>query len=213
MLNSTAMIHQLKDGLHFLFDVKSVIQWGGLAMICAIVFAETGFFALLPGDSLLVTAGIFARAGHLNLAYLAALVPFCAIAGDQVGYVIGRTAGEALYKRPDSLFFKKEHLARTHAFYERYGAKTIVIGRFVPIVRTFAPIIAGVGGMDYTQFITYNVIGGALWVESMIFIGYSLAVAVPSIDKNIEKVILVVVFLSILPGIIEFWRERQRARG
>jgi membrane-associated protein len=207
------MIQQLKDALHFLFNVKQVIEWGGLAMICAIVFAETGFFALLPGDSLLVTAGIFARAGHLNLAYLTALVPLCAIAGDQVGYVIGRTAGEALYKRPDSLFFKKEHLERTHAFYDRYGAKTIVIARFVPIVRTFAPIIAGVGGMDYGRFITYNVIGGALWVESMIFTGYSLAVAVPSIDKNIEKVILVVVAISILPAVIEFWRERQRAHS
>ncbi len=207
------MIQQVKDALHFLFNVKQVIEWGGLAMICAIVFAETGFFALLPGDSLLVTAGIFARAGHLNLAYLATLVPCCAIAGDQVGYVIGRMAGEALYKRPDSWFFKKEHLERTHAFYERYGAKTIVIGRFVPIVRTFAPIVAGVGGMNYSRFITYNIVGGALWVESMIFIGYSLALAVPSIDKNIEKVILVVVFLSILPGIIEFWRAHQRARA
>ncbi len=205
------MISQLKDGLHFLFDVKAVIQWGGLAMICAIVFAETGFFALLPGDSLLVTAGIFARAGHLNLGYLVALVPLCAIAGDQVGYVIGRTAGQALYKRPDSLFFKKEHLERTHAFYERYGAKTIVIARFVPIVRTFAPIVAGVGGMDYAKFITYNIAGGALWVESMLFTGYCLASLVPSIDKNIEKVILIVVFLSILPGVFEFWRERRRA--
>jgi membrane-associated protein len=213
MVDCADMIGNLKNTLHFLFDVKAVIEWGGLAMICAIVFAETGFFALLPGDSLLVTAGVFARAGHLNIAYLALLVPLCAIAGDQVGYVIGRKAGQALYDRPDSFLFKKEHLKRTHDFYARYGAKTIVIGRFVPIVRTFAPIVAGVGGMDYPTFLTYNVAGGALWVESMIFTGFALALAVPDIDKNIEKVILVVIFLSLLPGVFEFLRERKRARA
>ncbi|MBI3552637.1 MAG: VTT domain-containing protein [Elusimicrobia bacterium] len=209
------MIDRLKDLLHFIYDVKGLIQWGGLSLVCAIVFTETGLFMgfFLPGDSLLVTAGIFAKAGYVSLAWLLVLASLCAVAGDQVGYAIGYKTGEALYQRPDSLFFKKKHLQRTHDFYEKYGSKTIVIARFVPIVRTFAPVVAGIGQMDYKRFVSYNVVGGLAWVWGMVLVGYSLASAVPNIDKSIHKVILVVIFLSILPGVIEFWRERRRARG
>lgn len=208
-------MHQLIGFFKQLHDVKGLIEWGGLTLVCTIVFVETGLFMgfFLPGDSLLVSAGVFARTGHINLFYLMLLGSLCAIAGDQVGYAIGYKTGQALYNRPDSFFFKKKHLRRTHEFYERYGAKTIVIARFVPIVRTFAPVVAGIGQMNYRKFISYNVFGGLAWVNGMALIGYGLASAVPNIEKNIEKVILVVVFLSILPAVIEIWRESRRARA
>jgi membrane-associated protein len=203
------------DFLHKVHDVKAIVQWGGLTLVCTIVFVETGLFLgfFLPGDSLLVTAGIFAKAGYLSLPWLLVLGSICAIAGDQLGYLIGYKAGQALYNRPDSLFFKKAHLIRTREFYEKYGAKTIVIARFVPIVRTFAPVVAGIGQMEYKTFVSYNVVGGLLWINSMSLLGYTLASAVPDIEKRIHKVIIVVIFLSILPGIIEFWREWRKAKA
>jgi len=193
-------------------DVKAIVQWGGLTMISAIVFTETGLFVgfFLPGDSLLVTAGIFARTGHLSLISLLTIVPICAIVGDQVGYIIGRKAGDALYSRPDSLVFKKAHLQRAHDFYEKYGAKTIVLARFVPIVRTFAPAVAGAAKMDYRTFVTYNIVGGLLWVYSTVLGGYFLASLVPNIDSQIHKVIVVVVILSVLPGVYEYWSHKTR---
>ncbi|MBI2384502.1 MAG: VTT domain-containing protein [Elusimicrobia bacterium] len=182
-------------------------------MISLIVFVETGLFVgfFLPGDSLLVTAGIFARTGHLSLGTLLTIVPLCAIIGDQVGYIIGRKAGEALYSRPDSLVFKRAHLKRAHDFYEKYGVKTIVIARFVPIVRTFAPAVAGAAQMDYRTFVTYNILGGLLWVFSTILGGYFLASMVPDIDKRIHEVIVVVVILSVLPGLYEWWSHKRAA--
>lgn len=193
-------------------DVKAIVSWGGLTMISLIVFVETGLFVgfFLPGDSLLVTAGIFARTGHLSLRSLLTVVPLCAIVGDQVGYLIGRKAGEALYSRPDSLVFKKAHLKRAHDFYEKYGVKTIVIARFVPIVRTFAPAVAGAAQMDYKTFVTYNILGGILWVFSTILGGYFLAAMIPDVDKKIHHVIVVVVILSVLPGVYE-WLAHRRA--
>ncbi|MEK7859398.1 MAG: VTT domain-containing protein [Elusimicrobiota bacterium] len=209
------MFESVKTALAALHDVQGLIQWGGLTLICAIVFTETGLFFgfFLPGDSLLVTAGVFARTGHLDLFSLVTLVPICAIVGDQVGYIIGRRAGEALYKREDSTFFKKAHLLRTHDFYEKYGAKTIVIARFVPIVRTFAPVVAGIAQMEYRKFVTYNIAGGLLWVWSTVLGGYALASLVPDIDKKIHSVIVVVVILSVLPAAIEVLRERAKAKG
>ena len=194
-------------------DVKAIVQWGGLTMISAIVFVETGLFVgfFLPGDSLLVTAGIFARTGHLSLWSLLTIVPVCAIVGDQVGYVIGRKAGDTLYSRPDSLVFKKAHLQRAHDFYEKYGAKTIVLARFVPIVRTFAPAVAGAARMDYKTFVTYNIFGGILWVFSTVLGGYFLASLVPNIEGKIHQVIVVVVILSVLPGVYEYWAHRRAA--
>jgi membrane-associated protein len=209
------MIEFLKDAFHFLYDVEGLIRWGGTFLICSIVFVETGLFVgfFLPGDSLLVSAGIFAAAGHLNLWWLLFLVSLCAIVGDQVGYVIGRKAGQALYRREDSLIFRKRHLERAHEFYEKYGAKTIVIARFVPIVRTFAPAVAGAANMNYRSFVTYNVMGGLLWVWSMLLGGFWLGSVVPDINRHIHVVIAVVVFLSILPAIIEVLRIRAKRKA
>jgi len=202
-------LHEL---LSRLYDVEAIIRWGGMAMICAIVFAETGLMVgfFLPGDSLLVTAGIFAADGHLDVYSMLILVSLCAVVGDQLGYFIGQKTGPALFTREDSWLFKRSHVLRAQAFYEKYGAKTIVIARFVPIVRTFAPVVAGVGQMNYRRFVRYNVFGGILWVGSMILTGYLIGTALPNINKHIHLVIGVVVFLSILPAIIEVMRARRR---
>jgi membrane-associated protein len=184
-------------------------------LVCSIVFIETGLFVgfFLPGDSLLVTAGIFAAAGHLKLAWLLSLVTMCAIAGDQLGYWIGRHAGQTLYRREDSLLFKKRHLERAHEFYEKYGGKTIVLARFVPIIRTFASPVAGAAGMNYRRFLSYDIFGGFLWVWSMVLLGYFLGTSIPDVERHIHVVIAVVVFLSILPAIVEAVRQRRRHAG
>jgi len=206
------MLDLLKDAYHLLTDIKGLIQWGGMLLVCAIVFVETGLFFgfFLPGDSLLVTAGVFAAAGHLRVGWLLSLVWLCAVAGDQLGYWIGRRAGTALYNRNDSLLFKKKHLERAHDFYSRYGAKTIVLARFVPIIRTFASPVAGIGRMNYRRFLAYDIFGGFLWVWSMILLGYFLGSTIPDVDKHIHKVIAVIVFLSLLPAFIEAARHRKR---
>jgi membrane-associated protein len=204
----------LREALHFVTDVRGLIQLGGLLAICVIVFVETGLFVgfFLPGDSLLVTAGVFAAAGDFNVVVLLVSASACAVAGDQLGYLIGRRAGVALYSRPDSRFFKRRHLERAHAFYEKHGAKTIVLARFIPIVRTFAPAVAGAAQMQYRRFVFYNVFGGVLWVFSTVLLGFFLGRAVPDIERHIHIVIVVVIFLSTLPGLIEVYRARARAR-
>jgi len=206
------MIELLQNVAHQLYDVEGIIRWGGLLMLVVIVFAETGLMIgfFLPGDSLLVTAGVFCAAGHLELWTLLTAVTAAAIAGDQVGYWIGYRAGPLLFRREDSLFFKRRHLMRAHAFYERHGGKTIILARFMPIIRTFAPVVAGVGEMQYRRFVSFNVVGGFLWVWSMAHLVFSLGHTIPDIDRHIHLVILVVVFLSILPGIIELIRSRGR---
>lgn len=206
------MIELLKNAYHFLSDVRGLIQWGGPLLICIIVFVETGLFFgfFLPGDSLLVTAGVLAAGGFLNLAPLLILVSLCAVVGDQLGYVIGRRAGQTLYRREDSFFFKKKHLERAQDFYEKYGGKTIVLARFVPIVRTFSAPVAGAARMNYRRFLSIDIFGGVLWVWSMVLIGYSLGSAIPNVDKHIHIVIAIVVFLSILPGIIGALRQRRQ---
>jgi membrane-associated protein len=206
------MLDFIKDAYHWLIDIKGLIQWGGMVLVCTIVFIETGLFVgfFLPGDSLLVTAGIFAAAGHLRLGLLLSLVSFCAIAGDQLGYWIGRRAGQTLYKKNDSFLFKKKHLERAHEFYEKYGGKTVVLARFVPIIRTFASPVAGAARMNYRRFLSFDIFGGFLWVWSMVLIGYFLGSSIPEIDKHIHIVIAVVVFLSILPAIIEALRQHRK---
>jgi membrane-associated protein len=208
------MIDFFKDALYFVYDVQGLIQWGGLLLICTIVFVETGLFVgfFLPGDSLLVTAGVFAAAGHVSLGWLMVLGSLCAVVGDQVGYWIGRSAGSALYSRPDSFFFRKKHLQHAHDFYEKYGGKTIVLARFVPVVRTFAPAVAGAADMNYRKFVSYNIFGGVLWVCSMAAVGYFLGSAIPDVDRHIHLIIVIVVFLSILPPAIEALRHRKSAR-
>ena len=180
----------------------------------AIVFAETGLMVgfFLPGDSLLVTAGVFAAAGQLDIVWLNALLITAAIVGDTVGYWIGRKAGPALFNRPRSRFFNPAHLRRAHDFYEKHGGKTIILARFMPIVRTFAPVVAGMGQMNYRRFIAFNVFGGMGWVLSMTLIGYYLG-HFAWVRKNIEIVIVIVVFLSILPGIIAFLREKLKGKS
>lgn len=205
-------IHHL---IQTIYNVRGLIQWGGTFLVCAVVFMETGLFAgfFLPGDSLLVTAGIFAASGHLRLAWLVALVPFCAIAGDQLGYFVGWKAGQALYGRPDSRFFKRRHLEEAHRFYERHGGKAIILARFVPIARTFCPAVAGAARMAYRKFLGYDVCGGALWVFTTVLGGYFLGSLVPNVDHEIHWVILIVVVLSLLPPAIHLLRQRRARPG
>ncbi|HSS43808.1 MAG TPA: VTT domain-containing protein [Thermoanaerobaculia bacterium] len=203
----------LKHLLHQLTDVETLVRVGGLTAMTSIIFAETGLMVgfFLPGDSLLVTAGVFAAAGHLSIWWLNVLSMAAAIIGDTVGYWIGRKTGPALFKRPRSLLFNPEHLKRAHDFYEKHGGKTIVLARFMPIVRTFAPVVAGMGRMNYRRFVSFNVFGGIGWVLSMTLIGFYLG-QFAWVRKNIEIVILIVVFLSILPGIVAFLREKLKTR-
>lgn len=204
----------LRHWLHFLTDVRGLVQAGGYIALAIIVFTETGLMVgfFLPGDSLLVTAGLFAAKGDLNIVWLNVLLMTCAILGDATGYFIGWKLGPALFKKEDSLLFKKKHLIATHEFYERHGGKTIIIARFVPIVRTFAPVVAGMANMSYRRFAMFNIIGGIGWVFSMTMIGYLLVTLFPATEKHIEKVIIIVILVSLLPGLIEWWRQRSRAK-
>jgi membrane-associated protein len=204
------MIEVLKHLLAALYDVRGLIEWGGTLLVCVIVFVETGMFVgfFLPGDSLLVTAGVFAGAGHMKLAELLTLVTLCSIAGDQLGYLIGWKAGESLYRREDSRFFKKRHLERAHEFYEKYGGKTIIIARFVPIIRTFCPPVAGAAKMKYSRYLVYDVVGGFLWVWSMVLVGYTLGRTVPNIDKRIHYIIAGVIVVSLMPAAYHAWKAR-----
>lgn len=202
----------LLDLVKQLLDVEGLIRWGGTAGIVLIIFVETGLFVgfFLPGDSLLVTAGILCAAGQLPLGWLLLFGTLAAIIGDQTGYIIGYRAGTALRQR--YVRFEK-HLDRAHEFYERYGNKTIVIARFVPIVRTFVPAVAGAARMHYGRFVTYNILGGILWVWSMTLGGYLLGRAIPNIKDYLHLVIVIVVLLSISPSLIEYWRIRKEQRG
>ncbi len=206
------MLQSLKDLFYLLYNVQGLIEWGGTFLVCGIVFIETGLFVgfFLPGDSLLVTAGVFAATGHLRLTTLLVLASLCAIVGDQLGYWIGRRAGQALYHREDSLVFKKRHLERARHFYEAYGGKTVILARFVPIVRTFCPPVAGAAEMKYTRYLVYDIFGGFFWVNSIVLTGYFLGSLVPNIQQRIHWVIAVVVFLSLLPGIIGALRGRSQ---
>jgi len=166
----------------------------------------------LPGDSLLVTAGLLAARGYLNVYALAPLLTAAAICGNSVGYFIGRATGPRIFNRENSLFFNKKHAIRAHEFYAKYGRKTIVLAQFMPIIRTFAPVVAGVGGMKFTQFITFNIIGAVIWIWSMVGIGYFLGSYIPGIDQHIEIVIAIVIFISLLPGLISGYRARRAKR-
>ena len=210
------MIDILKDFFSQLHHLPELIRWGGYTVLFIIVFCETGILAgfFLPGDSLLVTAGLVcALDGQMKIEIMIPLLIFAAIIGDSTGYGIGKFIGPRLFKKEDSFFFRKSHLEKTHAFYEKHGAKTIILARFVPIIRTFAPTVAGAGAMTYGKFFAYNVIGGVLWVTSMTCIGYFLARSIPGIEKKIHYVILVVIFISILPIVYEFWQARRKPKS
>jgi membrane-associated protein len=205
------MVELLRHVFERIYDVRGLVEQGGALSVCLIIFVETGLFVgfFLPGDSLLVTAGVFAAAGHLKLAELLTFVPLCAIAGDQLGYWIGRQAGASLYHREDSRFFRKRHLARAHQFYEKYGGKTIILARFVPIIRTFCPAVAGAAEMSYFRYLVYDIAGGLLWVGSMVLIGYSLGRTVPNVDKRIHLIIAGVIVVSLLPAAYQALRTRR----
>jgi membrane-associated protein len=193
-------------------SLDTVIRWGGYALLVAIVFTETGLLVgfFLPGDSLLITAGLVAATGALDIWFLNLLLIAAAVSGDSVGYAIGARLGPRLFTREKSWLFNPRHIVRTREFYARYGAKTIVIARFVPIIRTFAPVVAGVGQMAYRRFLIYNVAGGIGWVVSMTWAGYLLGSVVPDIDRHIHIVVIVVIVLSLIPIGVEIIRERRR---
>lgn len=202
----------LKEFFSHLYQFDELIRWGGYFVLTGIVFAETGLLAgfFLPGDSLLVTAGVLsALDGTLNIWALNGILWAAAILGDTTGYWIGYHLGPRIFHKEDSLFFNKNHVRKTEKFYEKYGAKTIVIARFVPIVRTFAPTVAGVGRMKYTKFLAYNIAGGVGWVSSMTLGGYFLGQSVPHIEKHIHWVIAIVIFVSFIPIMWE-WASHRR---
>lgn len=213
------VLYQIKDFLNPKFIIDTLIDKLGIFVyfgLFFIIFAETGLAVgfFLPGDSLLVVAGLFAAAGKLNLWVMMILLFIAAVVGDAVGYYSGKTMGKAIFSRPKSRFFNPKHLEKAHAFYEKYGGKTIIIARFVPIVRTFAPIVAGAANMTYKNFFIFNIFGGFLWVFSMLLAGYFLGGLVESafgikLEDHIDKVVIVVVLLSILPMIIEFLKSRS----
>lgn len=192
--------------------LDELIRWGGYFVLIAIVFAETGLLIgfCLPGDSLLVTAGLLcALENSLNIFWLNIYLCAAAIIGDSVGYWIGAKIGPRIFTKEDSFFFNKAHITRAHNFYEKYGPKAIVIARFVPIVRTFVPTLAGVGQMNYKKFLTYNVVGGIGWVMSMTLLGYFLGRSIPDIEKKIHYVVVIVILISFLPILNEWLAERR----
>jgi membrane-associated protein len=199
-----------------LFDIESWLDKGGVVLLAAIVFAESGLLIgfFLPGDSLLFIAGFLSsNAGGKVLPPLpivAGVAFVAAVAGDQVGYLFGKKVGPSLFQRPESRLFKPSHIDKAQAFFDKHGAKTIVLARFVPIVRTFAPIVAGVGTMKYRTFVTYNIVGGLLWGVGVTTLGYFLG-EVEWIEANIEVAIVGIVLISILPMVIEYLRHRRQA--
>jgi membrane-associated protein len=208
---------QLLEFFNRLRDVKALVAWGGYVGLTTIIFAETGLLIgfFLPGDSLLVTAGLFASQPRfgLNVFVLGFWLTAASIIGNSVGYAIGKATGPRLFRREESLLFKPHYLLRAHEFYERHGGKTIILARFMPIVRTFVPVVAGAAAMDYGKYTLYNVVGGVLWIWSLLFTGYFLGRYIPGIDRHIEKVILAVIFLSLVPGIVHWLQARRRQRA
>ncbi len=188
------------------FDLPELIRAAGYLGLFGIVFAETGLLIgfFLPGDSLLFTAGILAAQGYLNITILLIILTSAAIIGDSVGYAIGRKFGPKVFSKEESLLFNKKHIIRAQEFFDKHGPKTIILARFVPIIRTFAPTLAGVGKMGYTKFITYNIVGGVIWVFSLTILGYYLGIKIDNIDKYILPIIAVIILVSLLPYIKEF---------
>jgi membrane-associated protein len=216
------MIHFLLDFLRTLTTPERLIHllstvmsgWLGYAMLTGIVFAETGLLVgfVLPGDSLLFTIGVVAGAGQLNLIIIMVLLTCACLLGDWCGYLLGRRAGPAIFNRPDSRFFKQEHLQRTHAFYEKHGGKTIIYAKFVPIIRTFAPFVAGVAKMRYRRFLSFDIFGATGWVFSMTILGYILG-EVDFVRRNFEKFVLLIIFVSVLPLIMHALRAKFQRKA
>ena len=213
------MIHNLLDLYRTLTDPDRLIHllstllsgWLGYAALFGVVYSETGLLVgfFLPGDSFLFTVGVVAGLGALNIVAVVLLLMAAAMLGDSTGYLLGRRTGPRIFSRPDSRFFKQAYVKRTHAYYERYGGKTILIARFVPIIRTFAPFVAGIGAMNYSRFILYNIIGGLAWVALCIFSGYLFG-TMEIVKNNFSLVVMAIVAISVLPMVIEFLRARRQ---
>jgi membrane-associated protein len=214
------MLHSLIEAWRSLTDPERLIHllsqvmtgWLGYAMLAGVVFAETGLLVglFLPGDSLLFTVGVVAGAGELDIVRICALLTVMSILGDQSGYFLGFRTGPSIFRRPDSVLFKQEYVTRTQAFYEKHGGKTLIYAKFVPIVRTFAPFMAGVGKMRYVRFLSFNVVGGIGWVLSMTLAGYNLG-NVGIVRRNFEKVVIGIVLVSVVPMAIHYLRSRKVA--
>lgn len=194
-----------------MFDVNGIIESGGILLVALIIFAESGLLVgfFLPGDTLLFGAGLYASQGRISLVWLMLAVVIAAVIGDNVGYSIGRRTGHRIFKKKDSLLFKHEHIETAEKFYERHGGKTIVLARFTPIVRTFAPVVAGVGKMPRPRFFFFNIIGGILWGAGMPLLGYTIGSRIPHLDKYIEIVVLGVVLLSLFVAFGHILREKE----
>jgi membrane-associated protein len=210
------LMEHLKEWMSYLYNADKLIElikYGSYPALCAIVFAETGLLIgfFLPGDSLLVTAGILAGQGILDAPTLMILLSLSAIVGDTVGYSIGYRTGPLIFSKPKSLLFNPDHLNKAHRFYEKYGGKTIVLARFLPLIRTFAPVVAGVGKMKYSRFLSYNIFGGIGWIVSMICIGYFLG-SIPGVNRFLHLIIVAVIVISFIPCVVEFLRERAKAK-
>ena len=192
-------------------DLIELIKAAGYFGLFAIIFAESGLFVgfFLPGDSLLFTAGFLASQGFLNIWALAPLMFLAAILGDNFGYAFGKKAGPAIFNREDSLIFHKDHMERARVFYEKHGAKTLVLARFLPVIRTFAPILAGVGKMHYPTFFFYNILGGFLWAVGMAGLGYFLGATIPGVDKYLIPIILAIIVLSAMPTLVHIIKNRE----
>ena len=211
-------LYQVKDFLNPKFLIDYMLAWLGVYVyfgLWFVIFAETGLAVgfFLPGDSLLVVSGLFAAAGKLNVWLIMLAFFLGSVIGDSTGYWTGRVMGKTLFNREDSWIFKPSRVEKAHAFFEKHGPKTVVLARFVPIVRTFAPIVVGASGMPYSRFLPYSILGGLLWICSMVLAGYFLGGVVEralniKLEDHIEKVVIVIVFLSLLPPIIEFLKHR-----
>lgn len=215
-------MHEIIQFVRSLTDPDQLIQllstvlngWIGYVALFAVVFAESGLLVgfFLPGDSLLFTVGIVAGAGKIQIGAIIAMLAVASILGDGIGFFLGNTLGYALFRNSNSRIFRREYLERTHAFYEKHGGKTIIYAKFVPIIRTFAAFIAGVGKMQYSRFLVFNVVGAVGWVTSMIVLGYLLG-NVPMIRHNFEKVVLLIIAISLLPAILQILKGRKTAES
>lgn len=197
--------------LHTILDPLTIIKTLGLLGVSLIVFAESGLFFgfFFPGDSLLFTAGFLASQNLISIWWLLLLCFIAAVAGDNIGYSFGKKTGPMIFQKENSLFLNKKHVTTAHTFYEKYGKKTIIFARFIPIVRTFAPIIAGVAQMNYRTFFIYNLIGGFAWTWGILGLGYLLGNLIPNADKYLTPIILVIIFVSFLPPIVEYFRHKK----
>jgi membrane-associated protein len=192
--------------------LEEIIIWGGYAGLAAIIFSETGLMVgfFLPGDSLLVTAGLFCARGELNIAIVIPLLIVAAISGNSTGYYIGSKAGPALYNRPQSRLFRRDRLLKTREMFEQHGGLFVVVAQFIPFARTFTPVVAGIASMSYHRFVAFNVGGAVFWIASMTLVGYYLGRLIPGIEGKIEYVIAIIIFLSVLPIIIKYFQHRAK---